>query len=187
MSEDTGVLRAAKPPVGTGASPLVAQLLALALIALGVLGIEELLSSAGVIDNGSWTLAAVDALDGTAHDAPWVLVVSVVLVIAGLLLLPVVFRRRPRKAVELRASTGVHLRTRDLARVAVAALDGTDTVTDVSVKASRARLRVLVDSVAARDRNKAIDEDIRSRLAPSLGALERPPRLKISVKNEGAS
>ena len=64
---------------------------------------------------------------------------------------------------------------------------GTDTVTDVSVKASRARLRVLVDSVAARDRNKAIDEDIRSRLAPSLGALERPPRLKISVKNEGAS
>ena len=180
-------LRAAKPPVGVGASPLVAQLIAIALVVLGAVGVQALLSSTGAVAQGPWTTTAVDAVDGTASDSPVVLVVAVVAVLLGLLVLPIAFKRRPRKALELDAATGVRLRTHDLTRLARAAVEGADGVTDVRVTASRRRLRVVATSVAAKDRNAAITSDIEHRLQPTLGAFERAPRLAVSVRNEGAS
>ncbi|KQT91527.1 hypothetical protein ASG49_10920 [Marmoricola sp. Leaf446] len=180
-------LRASKPPVGVGASPLVAQLVALGLIALGAVGVQALLSSTGAISQAPWTTSAVDAVDGTASDTPVVLVVAVVAILLGLLVLPIAFKRRPRKAIELDATTGVRLRTGDLSRVAKAAVEGTDGVTDVDVRASRRKLRVVATSVAAKDRDAAIRSDIESRLQPTLRALQHGPRLSVSVRNEGVS
>lgn len=179
-------MAAARPPVGTGSSPLVAQLIALALIGLGILGIQEALVRTSAITSSSWTSAVVDAVDGLTT-ATWVLIVGAVLAVLGLLLLPIVFKRRPRKTVSLSASTGVYLRTRDLGRIAEGAIAGIDTVTDVSVKASRKKVRVTATTVAGTDRNADIADDVRARLAPSLGALEHPPRIKVSVTNEGLS
>lgn len=180
-------LRAAKPPVGVGASPLVAQLIAIGLVALGAVGVQALLSSTGAITQGPWTTAAVDAVDGLASDSPVVLVVAVVAVVLGLLVLPIAFKRRPRKALELDAATGVRLRTHDLTRLARAAVEGADGVTDVRVTSTRRRLRVVATSVAAKDRNGAITSDIEHRLQPTLSAFERAPRLAVSVRNEGVS
>jgi hypothetical protein len=179
-------MAAARPPVGTGSSPLVAQLIALALIGLGILGIQEALVRTSAITSSSWTSAVVDAVDGLTT-ATWVLIVGAVLAVLGLLLLPIVFKRRPRKTVSLSASTGVYLRTRDLGRIAEGAIAGIDTVTDVSVKASRKKVRVTATTVAGTDRNADIADDVRARLAPCLGALEHPPRIKVSVTNEGLS
>lgn len=179
-------MAAARPPVGTGSSPLVAQLIALALIGLGILGIQEALVRTSAITSSSWTSAVVDAVDGLTT-ATWVLIVGAVLAVLGLLLLPIVFKRRPRKTVSLSASTGVYLRTRDLGRIAEGAIAGIDTVTDVSVKASRKKVRVTATTVAGTDRNADIADDVRARLAPCLGALEYPPRIKVSVTNEGLS
>ncbi len=180
-------LRAAKPPVGVGASPLVAQLLALALVALGVVGVQALLSSTGATSQPSWIGTAVDAVDGTASDAPVVLVLGIAAVVLGLVVLPVALKRRPRKAIELDARTGVRLRTRDLSRLATAAVEDTDGVTGVRVKASRRRLRVVATSVAAKDRDAAVRADLERRLEPTLRALQRAPRVAVSVRNEGAS
>ena len=70
-------LRAAKPPVGVGASPLVAQLIAIALVALGAVGVQALLSQTGAIGQAPWTTTALEAVDGTGSDSPVVLVVAV--------------------------------------------------------------------------------------------------------------
>lgn len=180
-------MRTAKPPVGTGASPLVAQLIALAFILIGAVGIMEVLSSTGAIKTTSRTAAAVDALDGLRSDSAWVPIVGVVLVILGVLLLPIVFKPRPRKGLPLDANTGVYLRTRDIARIAESALAGATTVTDVTVKATRRQLKVAATTLAAKDRNAAITDDLRSRLAPCVAALERQPRVKVSVHNQGPS
>lgn len=180
-------MKPAKAPVGAGSAPLVAQLIALALVALGVVGVQEALVRTGAISSSSWTSAVVPALDGIRYDDPVVLVVAVVLALVGLLVLPMALLRRPRKAVALEAGTGVYLRTRDLARVAGAAVEGADAVTDVHVKAGRRTLKVRATTVAARDRNDEITADLRDRLASSLGALERTPRVKVSVRNEGLS
>ena len=125
-------MRAARAPVGAGSAPLVAQLLALALVALGAVGIQEALVRTGAISTASWTSAVVDSVDGCGTTtrscsssrccSPW----------SGCVLLPLGFLRRPRTAVALDATTGVYLRTRDLARVAAAAVEGADAVTDVA-------------------------------------------------------
>ncbi|RYB94721.1 hypothetical protein EUA93_10420 [Nocardioides oleivorans] len=178
-------LRAAKPPVGTGASPLVAQLIALAFIGLGVVGVQTLLVSLDVVRDRAWISSAVEAGDGIAGDSALVLVSGIVAVALGLLLLPIVFRRRPRKGLALRANTGVHLRPRDLADVLESALQGADTLADVRVKATRRKVRITADSVAAKDRNGQVKDDIDSRVGPALDALERKPRLAVTIRNDG--
>lgn len=185
MSENTTVMRAARPPVGAGRSPWVAQLAALTMILLGVVGIQEALARTGIISQPPWIGEALTAVDGVRSDAPWIVVVAVLLVVAGLLLLPMALARRPRKALTLRAGTGVYLRTADLARIAESALQGTEAVTATSVRASRRSLLVVASTIAASDRNSAITQDVRSRLEPTLATLENAPRLKVSVQNEG--
>ncbi|GAA1923740.1 DUF6286 domain-containing protein [Nocardioides hwasunensis] len=178
-------LRAAKPPVGTGASPLFAQLIALAFIGLGVVGVQALLVSWGVVTGPAWISSTVEAGDGIAGDSVLVLLTGIVAVVLGLLLLPVVFRRRPRKGLALSAQTGVHLRPRDLAEVLESRLEGTDTLTDVRVKATRRRVRITADSVASKGQNSQVQDDIEARVGPALDALERKPRLAVAIRNDG--
>lgn len=180
-------MRGARAPVGVGSAPLVAIFLALVLLALGAVGIQEALARTGAWKTSSWTSAVVDSVDGVRYDDPIVLVLSIGLVVLGLVLLLLGVRRRRRTSVALDAQTGVHLRTRDLARIATTAVEGADAVTDVHVKASRGILKVKAITVASDAREDEIAQDIRSRLASSLDTLERAPRLKISVKNEGPS
>lgn len=181
-----GALSPAKPPVGTGSSPLFAQLLALLLIAAGVVGVQEALVRTGVLSQSSWTRSAVTSLDGISV-AAWMLPIFVVVALLGLLLLVVVIKPRPRKALTLKANTGVYLRTADLARVIDGLIEGTEGVTDVSTKVSRRKMRVRVMTLSGRDRNSAIETDIRSRLAPALAALSSPPTAAISIRNEDLS
>lgn len=179
------VLRPAKPPVGTGSSPLFAQLIALAFIGLGVVGVQTLLVSLDVVSDRAWISSVVDSADGISGSSALVLVVGVVSLVLGLLLLPVVLRRRPRTGLALRADTGVYLRRRDLADVLEAALDGTDAVTDVRVRTTRRKVRVDATSVAGQDRDSEIRDAIGVRLAPAMDALERPLRLGVTVRNDG--
>jgi len=186
-NDDTPVLRAAKAPVGVGSAPLVAQLLALLLIALGVVGVQEALVRTGAVQGSSWTRAVVRSVDGTRWTDPLVLAVGVVAVVLGMLLLPVGLLRRPRRSVALQAETGVHLRTKDLATIATSAVEGADAVTDVRVDASSRSLKVRATTVAANDRNVEIARGLEERLAASLDALEHTPRTKVYIRNEELS
>ena len=180
------VLRPAKPPVGTGSSPLFAQLIALAFIGLGVVGVQALLVSLDLVSGQAWISSVVDAADGISGSSVLVLVVGIVSVVLGVLLLPVVFRRRPRTGVALHADTGVYLRRRDLSDVLEAALDGTDAVTDIRVRTTRRKVRVDATSVAGKDRDSEIRDAIGVRLAPAMDALARPLRLGVTVRNDGS-
>ncbi len=175
-------MTAAKAPVGTGPAPLVALLLALGLIALGVVGIQEALVRSGATTGTSWTTWVLTRLDGVTP-ADWMLVVFVIAAIVGILLLLIAFRRRPRKTLAVRATTGVYLRTRDLARLADHHLDGIDGITDVNTAASGNRLRVTATTLEPKARNTALSDTLRERLAPCLEALEPAPKVSVSIRN----
>lgn len=186
MSTDTArreAMTAARPPVGTGSSPLFGLLLALALIALGVVGVQEALVRSGASSRTSWTSSALAWLDGV-RSADWMLAVFAAAVLAGVLLLLVVLRRRPRKTLSLRAGTGVFLRTRDLSRLAESLVDGTAGVIDVNASATRRRLRVSVTTVEPEEHNATLTDIVRERLAPCLDALAQAPRATVSIRNE---
>lgn len=173
---------AAKPPVGVGASPLVAQLLAVGLVALGVVGVQDLLARTGVLAGEPWLDTALGAVDGVTSDSPWVLVGGVAAAVVGLLLLPVPFRRRPRKALELRATTGVRLRTQDLSRLVRGSLEAVDGVTDVEVHSSGRSLKVTAATVVSDERRAQVARELREQLEPTLEALQKAPRPRIKVK-----
>lgn len=179
---DTQAVAAAKPPVGVGASPLVAQLLALALVGLGVVGVQDLLARTGAISQGPWVDSTLQSLDGLTSGSPWVLVGGIVAMVLGLLLLPIVFRRRPRKTLELRAETGVRLRTQDLPRLVRSSLESVDGVTDVQVSATRRTVKVTAATVVRDERRQQVVTDLGEQLAPTLEALEKAPRTRIKLK-----
>lgn len=182
VADGDAALSPAKPAVGTGATPLVAQLLALGLVVLGAVGVQEALVRWGWVTTRSWTSAVVDAGDGVEHSNVLVLVVGVVAVLLGLLLLVTALRRRPRRGVQVSATTNVDLRTRDLATMSRLLLSGPGAVTDPRVDAKRRTLKVRAVSGADDDQTGAVRDDVRERLQPLLSSLERPPRLKVTVK-----
>lgn len=179
----TEAMKPARPPVGTGAAPLVAQLLALAVAALGVLGIQEALVRSGAVGVPSWTSAILDAADGRTA-AAWTVVAGAVLVLVGLVLLLVVVKRRPRKSLTVRAETGVYLRTGDLARLVETNLEGIDGVTHTRVEPSLRRLRIQATTFTAPGDTGGVARTIEERTRPTLEAFAKPPRLKVKVKNE---
>lgn len=182
MSADTAEpMRAAKAPVGTGPTPLVGQLVALLLVALGVLGVQEGLARSGAVSTSwtSWLLSRVSGLSATFS----LLVLFVVAALVGLLLLVLVFKPRPRKTLTLSSSTGVYLRTGDLARIAQSRVAGADGLADADASAGRRRLAVNVTSVEPRSGNDELERDVRARLQPTFDALDNAPRLTVSITN----
>ncbi len=176
-------MSAARPRVGTGTAPVFGLLMALLLIGLGVVGIQEGLVRSGAIGAGSWTSAALGAGDGI-EAVNWMVPVFVVLVVLGLLVLPVVVMRRPRKTVTLAARTGVYLRTADLARITDSLVHGADGVIDVHSSATQRQIHVRATTTSAGTTKQVVGGDIEARLAPSLAALEHPPRIKVDLRNE---
>lgn len=179
-------LAAAKAPVGTGASPWLALLMALALIALGGVGIQEALVRSGALAQSSWTRTAVDSADGISSET-WMLPVFVAVALMGVLLLVAALKPRPRRTLTLDATTGVYLRTGDLGRMVGDLLEGAEGVTDVASRVGQRRLRLTATTLAPKDRNAALAGDLRERLEPLLRALKSPPKVTVNVRHEDLS
>ncbi len=177
-------MSAAKEPVGTGSAPLFAQLIGLALIGIGVVAVQHLLAAQGAISGSSWLTSVVDAVDGVQGSSPAVLTIGIVAVVLGVLLLPVVFKPRPRTSLTLTASTGVHLTPKDTARIVSAALDDADSITAVKVLATRRKVRVKATTVAPKDRAAEVSSDLRQSAESVLAAFAKPPRLSISLDHD---
>lgn len=174
---------AAKAPVGVGATPLVATLAALLIIALGVVGVQEALMRSGAITSTSWTYKVLTTLDGL-EARWWMFVVFALMALVGLFLMLLVFRRRPRKSLSIAAETGVYLRTKSLARIVEDQVEGAAGLSNVEVVASSSRLRIDATTLQPKDNNLAVADGIRERIAPTLEALSSSPKVKINVRNE---
>ncbi len=182
--EPVEAMSAAKEPVGTGSAPLFAQLIGLALIGLGVVAVQHLLAARGAISGSSWLSATVDAVDGVQGSSPAVLTLGIVAVVLGVLLLPVVFKPRPRTSLTLAASTGVHLTPKDTARIVSSSLDDVDSITAVKVVATRRKVRVKATTVAPKDRATEVSSDLRQAAERVLAPFAKPPKLVISLDHD---
>ncbi|MDQ3158001.1 MAG: alkaline shock response membrane anchor protein AmaP [Actinomycetota bacterium] len=174
---------AAKQPVGTGASPAYAVLLAVVLIALGVVGVQEGFVRSNAIDTASWTRTAVTKANDL-DPADWMLAVFIALIILGLLVLVSVFKPRKRTSLALNSDTGVYLRPKDLGRIIEHAATDVDGVTDVQTAASRRRLNITVTALTPSTLNAETIASINNVIEPDLAALQRRPRTKTTIKNQ---
>jgi len=171
-------LQPAKLPTGPGTIGWLGPVLALLLVGVGVLvGQDAWVRLRG--GSTTWLGSATSALDGLAPSAA-VAAVGVVVALVGLWSVVAALRPRTRDALPLGGTSGAHLRTADVARLASAAADQVDGV--LRTRSSAGRRSVTVDVTTTAARGGAADgvaDRVRTSVEHALRALESPPRIKV--------
>jgi hypothetical protein len=172
----------AKAPVGTGLSPLWALLMALILVGLGVLLIQDALARSGMLEQTSWTRNPAEAADGT--DRPgWVWPAIPVLVVLGVVLAVLVLKPRPRRGLVLAAAPRGYPGA-GLSRMVDNLLVEVEGVADVTSRITGGKLQVAVSTLAPESEDELLEAELRTRLEPLLATLRSPLRVDISIHNE---
>lgn len=176
---DLKPMAAAKTPVGPGVISLVGIILALQVVAVGVVAAQTALVASGVLSGNPWLTTAVTAVNGLSP-AVWMLPVGIVVALLGLWLVITALKPRPRTGVALQATTGVFLRPRDLARLATSAADDVDGVQDARASATRTKVTVHVTTTGSED---TVADAVKNMVAQRLSALNKPVR--VTVRTSG--
>lgn len=162
----------------TGAGPVgvVGPVLAVLLLALGLLLLRDALVTAGALSGAAWLPAAAESLRGFAP-AAWLVPVGVVLALVALWLIVTALRPRSRKTLPLTSSTGIFLHTRDIARLASGAARDVDGVLEASTSASRSTVKVAVTATGD-DVQAAVTTAVTDALRP----LQKAPRVVVRTR-----
>ncbi|MEJ5914685.1 DUF6286 domain-containing protein [Pseudokineococcus sp. 1T1Z-3] len=173
-------LRPAGERTGSGQVPLVGILLALLVLALGVVLVRDALVTLGALGGQPWFAQLVDVVAGTTP-ATWMVAVGVALALLGIALVAVAFRRRTRTEVRLRARTAVTTEPRDLARLSSSVARDVDGVLGARTSASRRSVVVRISTTGDAGTSDAVKNAVTQRLS----VLERTPTVRVRV--EGGS
>lgn len=175
---------AGRTPTAAPAAAPWAILLALAVIALGAIGIRDALVAAGAFGGTSWTKSAASTIDGLSPQT-WMIPAGVALALFGLWWVLAALKPRRRTEIALSGDPGAWIRSGDLARLAQPTAENTDGVVSARVSAGRRRVTVKA-TTTARD-----SAEIRSALADAvqdrLTALQRAPKVKVKARYSGGA
>ena len=170
-------MRAARQKSGAGRVGFVGPLMAILLIAVGVVLLHDAIARTDSRPGRTWIAAVNDGLDGLTAEW-WMIPLGLVVALTGVWLIVTALRPRSRKTLAVTSQTGVFLRTRDVARLASAAADDVDGVLAAGSVASRRKVTVTVES----DRDQVADL-VRDAVDQRLSALQKPPAVKVRVRS----
>jgi hypothetical protein len=175
--------RSAPVPLAAAGAARTGALLALALIALGAIGIRDAVVAAGWARGRPWIPAAATALDGL-RPAPWIFAVAVAAGLVGAALIAVAIAPRRRTAVPLTAGSAVYLARDDVAKVAAAAARDVPGV--LSARATSSTRRVVVRCAVTAD-DPAVRALVETAVATGLEVLQRVPTIVVRTRAESRS
>lgn len=162
-------------PADTPAAAVVAVLIAIGLIAIGIIAGREFLIRRNVIHTRPWIRDLFEWLSRMQWHT-WLLAVGFGGVLVGLLLLAIAAKPRTRRHIGTRGTPALWLRPTDIARAATAAALRVDGVTHAH---SIARKRTVeIHMVAERD-SDGIAGAVAAEATVALAELAHPPRIKV--------
>ncbi len=173
-------MAAAKPPVGIGPLPFIGAVLALVVVALGVVGIRDSLVPLGAVEGEPWIDSVAGTVDGWQPQL-WLVPLGIASVLLGLWLLLAALRPRPRTGIAVRAETGVFLRTGDVERLAARAASDVDGVLSARSSASRRKVDVRVRVTGG----SATGDRVRTAVQDALQPLEIMPTVQVKTAGAG--
>ena len=132
---------AGRTPTATPAAAPWAVLLALVVLALGVVGVRDGLVAAGVFGGSSWTKNTADAIDGLTARA-WMIPAGIGLAVLGLWWLLAALKPRKRTEISLSGTPGAWMRPGDLARLVQPTVENVEGVVSASTSATRRTVTV---------------------------------------------
>ncbi|GAS95804.1 uncharacterized protein RMCC_2770 [Mycolicibacterium canariasense] len=130
-------------PVATATARYIGVVLALVVLAAGVLAVREAGVTLGWITGTSWIGAAVTAVDGL-HSQWWMVPAGAVALAAGAWLVFSALRPRRKTAIAVDASAAVWMRPRDVARLASHAASAVPGVEVLRADATRRKVTLYV-------------------------------------------
>lgn len=168
----------ARTPVAAPAAALVGLLIALLVIALGVVAIREMLLGANAITGPDWVVATARWVDDR-QPAAWMVPVGVLAVLVGLWWVLAALKPRRRTEVKVSGAGGVWMRPADISRVAHATADSVAGTTTASANTSRRRVTVTI--TATRVEAQSLHSEVADAVAERLAPLERSLSVKVKT------
>lgn len=172
----------ASQPTRSGPVGIVGPILAVLLIAAGVVLLRDALVTAGVLAGAAWIPAALGALDGV-QAGPLFLIGGIVAALLGLWLIVTALRPRVRSGLAVASRTGIFIGTGDVARLASAAAEDVGGVISASTVASRRRVSTTIRTTGGPGIAAAVREAVTDRLAD----LDPPPTVTVTVRGGSSS
>jgi len=156
------------PPKAHSWTTAVAVLLALLLVAAGIVGIHDLLAGQGWVAGGEWVPPVVSAFEGL-RVTTWMVVVAVLVGLLGLWL--VLLALKPRRRTHVRsADDGLDLWTSPKALAAIAG-HAADRIPGVASATARAHRRRIDVEVRADDGGRDVAPQVKQAVEHSLDGL----------------
>lgn len=167
----------ALPPRTRTATAWIGLVLAVLLVALGLVLAHDALVRLDVLGGRDWITSAADAA-GTVTPGPGVAVVGGLVALLGLLLLVGALRPRRRRGAPVSDGNGQYLLPVDVARLASAAARRVDGVLDASTTATAGTVTVTARTTGSGATAAAVQDAVRDALA----VLERTPRVRVRAR-----
>ena len=168
-----------RPPVAAPAAGYVAALIALLILAVGVVALRDAAVHFGWLRGTAWTDTAVSGLDGLTYQ-PWMLPAGIVAILIGLWWVSAALRPRRRTALAVPARTSVWIAKSDLARLASAAAASVPGVLDSRSSASPRTVKVTADVTGS---DPALKAAITTAVADTIGGFTTTtPRIKVRTR-----
>jgi len=175
---------AGRTPTAAPAAAPWAVLLALVVLALGVVGIRDALIAAGAFGGSSWTKNTANAIDGLTART-WMIPAGIGLAVLGLWWLLAALKPRKRTEISLSGTPGAWMRPGDLARLVQPTVENVDGVVSASTSATRRTVTVKA-TTTARD-SAQVRTAITDAVGDRLAALRRAPQVKVKARYIGGS
>jgi len=175
---------AGRTPTAAPAAAPWAVLLALVVLALGVVGIRDALIAAGAFGGSSWTKNTANAIDGLTART-WMIPAGIGLAVLGLWWLLAALKPRKRTEISLSGTPGAWMRPGDLARLVQSTVENVDGVVSASTSATRRTVTVKA-TTTARD-SAEVRTAVTEAVGDRLSAVGRAPRVKVKARYIGGS
>lgn len=174
----------AKTPVAAPAATGVSVVLAVGVIALGIVAIRDALIDGGAIAGTPWIAPALGHLDGLTAQT-WMLPAGLAVAVVGALLIIAALKPRKRTHQPLKTQD-TWIAGRDISRVARGAATNVTGIAAATVSGSARQLTVEVTPLAGFD-STGLAETVRTNVSHALAPLVTVPRIKTRIKEQDPS
>ena len=170
-------IRDAAAPLAPAAASFVAAFLAVAVTALGLLGVREALVTLGWIQGETWLLPAMEALDGVTPT--WTSAAGSAVAVVGALLMIAALKPRRHTTLRADARTAVYVEFPEVARLATVTAESVPGV--VTARSTATRRVVTVRCAVTGSADAGVDGAVADAVKTELGALQPRPRVRVRM------
>lgn len=171
-----------RTPVAAPAAGFLGLVLAVILIALGVVALRDAIIAAGWLNGPLWIDGTIDWIDGLSFSS-WMIPAGIAALLVGLWMVICALKPRRKTAIEVAARSAVWIDPVDLARAASYAAERVPGVLSAQSVATRRKLAITAEVTEAS--NTSIRTAIETAVRDVVAVLAKTPKITVRTRTGG--